>query len=109
MVLGRLVTERHYRIVVADLPHPADRRELLELVLAAASLDLDVQVWLLGRAWHLLGGDGEPGWRQLLAEGLAEVWVDGSIARLAELPPGVRAVDPASPPAIPPAAMVIRT
>ena len=38
------MTERRFVIRIEGLPTAADGRELLELVLAAASLDLDVVV-----------------------------------------------------------------
>lgn len=82
------MTERLHRIVVARLPTPNDRRELLELVLAAASLDLRVQVVLRGDAGQLLAPGADSGWWQLLDEGLAEVLVECSPDDAAGLPAG---------------------
>ncbi len=67
------MNKRTYRIVIGDLPEAADRRELLELVLAAASLDLHVQVRLLGRARELLDDGIDSAWRQLEDQALAEI------------------------------------
>lgn len=90
------MAERRYRVVVAALPEPSDRRELLELILAAASLDLRLEVVLLGSACRLLSGADAAGWRQLVEMGLAELWIeDDAWARAhgdqdAGLPGGVR-------------------
>lgn len=70
------MTERRYRLTVAALPAPSDRRELLELVLAAASVDLRLEVVLLGSACRLLSGADAAGWRQLVEMGLAELWIE---------------------------------
>lgn len=70
------MAERRYRVTVAACPEPSDHRELLELVLAAASLDLRLDVVLLGSACALLSGADAAGWRQLVDMGLAELWIE---------------------------------
>gem|GEM_PF-7127569 len=102
------MSERIYRIVVDGLPEALDRRELLELVLAAASLDLRVQVLLLGRARELLRGSEHAGWRQLLEQDLAEVLVGDSEDALAPVP-GARWESAAAAPTSPQAVVVVRT
>ncbi len=69
------MTERRFVIRIDGLPTAADGRELLELVLAAASLDLDVVVLLCGSAAGLLAGAEHAGWRQLVEQDLAHVCV----------------------------------
>ncbi len=69
------MTERRFVIRIEGLPTAADGRELLELVLAAASLDLDVVVLLCGSAAGLLTGAEHAGWRQLVEQDLARVCV----------------------------------
>lgn len=100
------MNQRTYCIVIGDLPEAADRRELLELVLAAASLDLSVQVRLLGRARELLTGGADADWAQLVDHGLAEVIVDQAQS-IDAAEPTCRTARSAS--ALPGDAVVIRT
>lgn len=82
------MTERRFVIEVDGLPEPADRSELLELILAAASLEVPVSVLLRGNAAELLTLPSTRAWRQLIDQGLADVGVPGPPAGPA-LPPGV--------------------
>jgi hypothetical protein len=52
-----------------------EARDCLELVLAAASLDLDLVVWFEGAGLSLLEGPEARGWLQLLDHGLARLVV----------------------------------
>lgn len=84
--------ERRFLIEVGELPDPADRRELLELVLAAASIDLSVTVLLRGAAADLLTLSSTRAWRQLIDQELASVGVAGPWDGNA-LPAGVAVFD----------------
>jgi len=106
---ARSVTERSYRIVIADLPDAEDRRDLLELVLAAASLDLRVQLLLLGRAHELLTSADDSAWRQLLDHGLAEVLICRSRGCIGTVADGARLLTSESLAEWPAADVVIRT
>lgn len=103
------MTERTYRIVIGDLPPASDRRELLELILAAASLNLRLQVMLLGSAQELLTRSEDSAWRQLLDHDLAEVLIDRSGDDADDLPAGARPLDVGSLPPLPADGMVMRT
>ena len=62
---------RQYLIeVTQDLPEQ-EARELLELILAAASLDLSLTVLCSGSARAMLEGSGAGRWRQLIEQDLA--------------------------------------
>ncbi len=94
------MSKRRYRVVVTDLPPEDERRELLELVLAAASLDLPLEVLLIGSAGSLLSGADAAGWLQLLEHDLAEIRVAAGVSGAAEpalkddLPSGVEWLGP---------------
>lgn len=60
------------------LPNEQDARELLEVALAGASLDIDLDVLLEGVAVSFLEGESAGPWRQLLDHGLARVWYCGN-------------------------------
>lgn len=106
--------KRRYRITVAALPEPSDRRELLELVLAAASLDLCFEVVLLGSACRLLSGPDAAAWCQLVEMDLAELWIEadawarGNGAQGAGMPDGVRPLDSDSSSQLPAADVMIQ-
>ncbi|MFP4207227.1 MAG: hypothetical protein ACLFSC_01120 [Wenzhouxiangella sp.] len=86
------MTERCVLIEIQALPDPVDQRELLELVLAAASLELSITV-LLGRdAVDLFQGAAGAGWRQLLDHDLARVGVIADPAS-GRLPSGLELID----------------
>jgi hypothetical protein len=86
------MTERKILIEVAGLPDPGDRRELLELILAAASLEVPVNLLLSGNAVDLFCLQSTPAWQQLIDQDLAEVGVPGPWVDTA-LPPGVAVWD----------------
>lgn len=79
-------------IVIGAAPSEPDSREMLELVLAGATLDCPMVVVFRGAgAAHLEHRRFEP-WQQLVDFSLAEVFVDRSDAPV--LPPrGVRTMD----------------
>ncbi|TVS11648.1 MAG: hypothetical protein EA419_07350 [Wenzhouxiangella sp.] len=56
-------------------PPQREARELLELVLAAASLDLPVEVVFENNAASLLSGPAAGAWLQLAEQGLASLFV----------------------------------
>lgn len=82
------MTERRFVIEVDGLPDPADQIELLELVLAAASLELPVTVLLTSDAVALLTSPASLAWRQLIEQDLADVAVAGDVQGAA-VPTGV--------------------
>ncbi|NDY96731.1 hypothetical protein [Wenzhouxiangella limi] len=82
------MAERRFVIEVDGLPEPADRPELLELILAAASLEMAFSVLLRGNAAELLTLPSTRAWRQLIDQGLADVGVPGPTDGAA-LPAGV--------------------
>ncbi|MEE4638452.1 MAG: hypothetical protein V2J42_06905 [Wenzhouxiangella sp.] len=82
------MTEHKILIEVAGLPDHADRRELLELILAAASLEVPISLLLRGNAIELVSLSSTQGWRQLIDQGLADVGVPGPWDGMA-LPAGV--------------------
>lgn len=92
---------RSYRLVLAGLPMLEDRRELLELVLAAVSLDLDVQLLLQGEALGLLWPKIDAGWQQLLDEQFAEILVCPPAGWAGNAPTGVRVLDADAVPELP--------
>ena len=86
------MTEPRILIEVVGLPDPDDRRELLELVLAAASLEVPVKVLLSGNAIDLFCLPSTAAWQQLIDQDLAVVGVPGPWGGMA-LPPGVAVWD----------------
>ena len=62
---------RDYLIEVAESLSDQGARELLELILAAASLDLSLTVLCSGSARAMLEGPGAGRWRQLVEQDLA--------------------------------------
>lgn len=80
--------QRRFLIEVDGLPDPTDRGELLELILAAATLELPVTVLLIGCAAELLSSSSNRAWRQLIDQGLTRVCVFAPPAQ-AFLPDGV--------------------
>lgn len=64
---------RLYRLRIEKAPAEAERRDLLEIILAAASLDLDIELLLMPGALQLLWPKPDPGWQQLLDHKLAHV------------------------------------
>lgn len=82
------MAERRFLVVVDGLPDPADRRELLELILAALSMEISVTVLLSGGAEDLMSLASARAWRQLIDQGLADVGVPGPTDGAA-LAPGV--------------------
>lgn len=64
---------RHYLIEVSGALPEQGARELLELILAAASLDIPVTVLCSGPARMMLEGAGAGRWRQLFEQDLATV------------------------------------
>ena len=81
--------DRQFLIRIDALPDPSDQRDLLELVLAAASLDLQVTVLLTGEGVELLSTQA---WRQLHEQDLASVAVSGA-PQGAALPAGIATID----------------
>lgn len=79
-------------LVVGTAPADPDSREMLELVLAAATLDCRVVVvFRASGAGHLEPGQFDP-WRQLVDFSLAELYVDSADAP-ALAPGGVGTMD----------------
>ena len=76
------MNERRFLIRIDGCPEPEDEQELLELVLAAASLELDLVVCLHGLAVHLLTEAGHSAWAQLVEQDLARVAVSTARAGL---------------------------
>lgn len=83
------MNEHGFVIVVEGCPKPGDGPELLELILAAASLDLALTVVLRGNAVELFTSPETTAWRQLNEHGLATVCVVDEPADTAPLPPGL--------------------
>lgn len=88
--------ERRYLVTVAKRPPKKEASELLELILAAACLDLPVLVVLCGDGVGLIEGASAAAWLQLVEQGLAELAVLGGPAGEQGLPCGVRRIDPAA-------------
>lgn len=90
------MAERRFVVPVERCPDRSESGELLELVLAAASLELDLTVWLRGTALGVLTGPDRHGWQQLIDHDLARVCAsdcpDGSHGAI---PDGVELLDPA--------------
>lgn len=63
-------------VAISHAPDRPDSEEMLELVLAGASLELDIRVVFCGAGVeHLVGETARP-WRQLTDLGLASVWFE---------------------------------
>lgn len=67
------MSERGFLIEIATAPAEQAGRELLELVLAAASLDIDLVVLFRDHGLAYLDARWSQGWRQLLDHELATV------------------------------------
>ncbi|MCC5863496.1 MAG: hypothetical protein JJU31_00050 [Wenzhouxiangella sp.] len=67
------MSERGFLIEIATAPAELAGRELLELVLAAASLDVDLVVLFRNHGLAYLEARWNQGWRQLLDHELATV------------------------------------
>ncbi len=66
-----------FAVVIRYHPDAREAKELLEFVLAGASLELDIDVLLEGRAVAFLGDEAAGQWQQLLDHGLARLWFCG--------------------------------
>lgn len=66
---------RRYLVLIPAPPPPREAREVLELILTAAGLDLPVEVVFENSAAELLAGPGAAAWRQLTEQGLAHLFV----------------------------------
>lgn len=63
-------------VVISHAPAGPDSQEMLELVLAGVSLELDVLVVFCGAGVeHVVGETARP-WRQLTDLGLASIWFE---------------------------------
>lgn len=60
-----------------------DRLETLEPVLAAAALELDIDVLFFGSGVAHLSGDGAERWDQLIDFGLGRLWIEPADSRQA--------------------------
>lgn len=69
------MSEPEFVIRIATLPGPDDQRELLELVLAAVSLEVRARVLMSVQALDLFAMPSTKGWRQLVEQELVEVLV----------------------------------
>lgn len=87
--------ERRFLFTIPARPADGDARELLELILAATSLELPLMVVFSGDGTRLLTGAGAPAWLQLAEQGLADLAVLEDGSRLAGLPDSVRRLDTA--------------
>ena len=80
-----MVSEREFVIRIGSLPGPSDRRDLLEFVLAAVSLDVRARVLVTAEALDLFAMPSNKGWRQLIEQDLVEVLAvdvpDGLVVR----------------------------
>lgn len=85
--------ERRFLVTIPARPADGDARELLELILAAASLELPLLVVFSGGGTRLLTGASAPAWRQLAEQGLVELAVLEDNGRVAGLPDWVRRLD----------------
>lgn len=81
-------------ITISATPDRADGREMLELVLAGASLDLAIDVVFCGPGAGYLYGEPARPWRQLTDHRLAGLWYRrDEVATVPDLP-GARALEP---------------
>lgn len=96
---------RLYRLRIERTPVEAERRDLLEIILAAASLDLELELLLLPAALGLLWPSMNPGWRQLLDHDLARIIQVCPPDFVGTLPPGVRTLSAEQLPPLPPGGM----
>ena len=62
---------------IRDWPNPLQAQELLEVVLAGASLELELDVLFEDQAVAFLDEDAAVQWQQLLDHNLARVWFCG--------------------------------
>lgn len=90
-VSGLLMTDKDWVIVVGAEPAEPGSREMLELILAGATLELRLVVVFEGRGCAHLEPDVFAPWRQLIDFELAELRARGS--RLALVPAGVTAIE----------------
>lgn len=95
------MSARSYRLRIGALPAPDDRRELLELVLAAASLEIDLQVLLTGDALELLWPQMDPAWQQVLDQRLARIMLQAPAGWAGTAPAGVEVLVGDQLPALP--------
>lgn len=97
--------QRTYRLLLSDCPSADESREVLELVLAAASLDFKLELVVEGGALALVTPSMLPGWQQLLDEELADVILSVPPGWHGAVPPGARVVDIQSVPVLPASAI----
>jgi len=84
------LSQRIYHLMLAKSPSADEARDVLELVLAAASLDLQVQVLLQAPALALVWPRMAPAWQQLIDHGLADILLRPPPDWRGAAPPGVR-------------------
>ncbi|HMA98182.1 MAG TPA: hypothetical protein VKO38_01865 [Wenzhouxiangella sp.] len=85
------MAERRFLIQIDVLPADRDRQELLELVLAAATLDAPASILVTGEAVSLFDSGSDASWRQLIEQGLIDVLSDAADRQ--SLPSGVQPLD----------------
>lgn len=88
--------ERRYLVTIAERPPDNEASELLELILAGASLDLPLLVVLCGDGVGLIEGASAAAWLQLVEQGLADLAVLNGQVGAHGLPRGVGRIDPAA-------------
>ncbi len=81
---------------IETAPDGFSQRELLEMALAAASLELDLIVVFAGPGLDQILGQSAVGWRQLVDHELAPIYWLGDKALARELMPGAVWLDPAA-------------
>lgn len=68
------MTTESFILRIGHRPNEREARELLEVVLAGASLNLDLDVLFQGAAAAFLEDEAAAQWRQLLDHDLARIW-----------------------------------
>jgi hypothetical protein len=80
---------------IAHRPDERNAGEMLEVVLAGASLELDLDVLFEGEGVAFLGDEAAGKWRQLLDHELAGIWYFGAVEISRGLQVAARPVDAA--------------
>ncbi|TVQ36025.1 MAG: hypothetical protein EA370_08670 [Wenzhouxiangella sp.] len=87
------MSERLFLLEIEAAPDGYSERELLEMALAAASMDLDLALLFTGPGLGHLVGEAARGWRQLVDHELARLYCRPGSETEISIMPGVTVLD----------------
>lgn len=87
------MSDGRWLVLIRSAPRELSGREILELVLAGASLDIGLDVVFSGPGLRHLRGNEMAGWRQLLDYDMAALWRLDASDSVARASSGVGQID----------------